>query len=71
MRIHDPIYISVPWQQHAIGRYLTQEYDDFVNHINELGDLMKKNWALLSKTFQKGKIHIFQNLYSSTWMGTS
>jgi len=53
MRIHDPIYISVPWQQHAIGRYITNEYDDFVNHIKELGDLMKKNWALLSKALQK------------------
>lgn len=52
MRIHDPIYISVPWQQHAIGRYLAEDYEDFVRHIQELGDLMKKNWAVLSKAFQ-------------------
>jgi len=53
MAIHDPIYISVSWQQHAIGEYLTDHYEDFVKHVNELGDLMKSNWRVLSEAFHE------------------
>eukprot|EP01117_Protostelium_nocturnum_P017492 TRINITY_DN711_c2_g1_i1.p1 TRINITY_DN711_c2_g1~~TRINITY_DN711_c2_g1_i1.p1 ORF type:complete len:392 (-),score=137.42 TRINITY_DN711_c2_g1_i1:1011-2186(-) len=53
MKIHDPIYISVPWTQHAIGQYITQHFDDFVNHIEETGTLMKNNWKILAPALQK------------------
>jgi len=48
MTIHDPIYISVPWQQHAIAEYLNDNYDDFIRHVKELGTLMRNNWKVLS-----------------------
>jgi hypothetical protein len=54
MRIHDPIYISVPWQQHAVAQYLTQNYEDFVDHIQKTCSLMQQNWAVLSKAFKEG-----------------
>jgi len=53
MRIHDPIYISVPWQQHAIGQYLLYDFDDFDRHIQETSKLMQNNWKLLSKAIEK------------------
>jgi len=52
MRIHDPIYISVPWQQHAISTYLNDHFDDFKKHVQETGELMQSNWRLLSKAMQ-------------------
>jgi len=53
MKIHDPIYISVPWTQHAVGRYLANEYDDFDKHIKETSDLMQNNWRILSSVMEK------------------
>jgi len=53
MKIHDPIYISVPWVQHAIGRYLAKHYEDFDLHIKETSKLMQDNWALLAPIMQK------------------
>jgi aspartate/methionine/tyrosine aminotransferase len=55
MRVHDPIYISVPWLQHAIAQYLTENYDDFATHVKQLGILMQNNWILLSKVLQQSK----------------
>jgi len=53
MRIHDPIYISVPFLQHAIAQYLANDYEDFVMYKKQIGDLMRNNWKLLSKALQK------------------
>lgn len=53
MRIHDPIYISVPWMQHAFAKYLTDDYADFVRYVKELSKLFQDNWKILSKAFQK------------------
>jgi len=53
MRIHDPIYISVPWQQHAIGQYIQNHLDDFNHHVTEVSDLMQSNWRLLSVAIEK------------------
>jgi len=52
MRIHDPIYISVTWQQHAIASYLTNEYSDFCSHVKQISQLMQQNWEVLSKSMQ-------------------
>jgi len=48
MAVHDPIYISVPWLQHSIAEFLIHHYDDFVQHVKELGELMQDNWKILS-----------------------
>jgi len=53
MRLHDPIYISVSWQQHSLAKYFTQDFDDFVRHVNATGELMQNNWKVLSKALQK------------------
>eukprot|EP01118_Nematostelium_gracile_P006942 TRINITY_DN2250_c0_g1_i1.p1 TRINITY_DN2250_c0_g1~~TRINITY_DN2250_c0_g1_i1.p1 ORF type:complete len:393 (+),score=109.65 TRINITY_DN2250_c0_g1_i1:110-1288(+) len=53
MAIHDPIYISVPWQQHAIGQYLSKHYQDYERHVQELSDLMQTNWKILSVALQQ------------------
>lgn len=52
MKIHDPIYISVPVQQHAIAQYLAEDYEDFTQHVQSVADLMQENWKLLSKALQ-------------------
>lgn len=53
MRIHDPIYINVPWQQHAVAQYLKEHYGDFVDHVNKVSELMQTNWRILSKGLQE------------------
>jgi DNA-binding transcriptional MocR family regulator len=53
MQIHDPIYICVSWVQHGIAQYLMNDYEDFKNHINQIGNLIKNNWKILSLAFQK------------------
>jgi len=53
MRVHDPVYISVPWTQHAIADYLREDFVDFGVHVAQLGDLMQNNWRILSKAFHK------------------
>jgi len=53
MRIHDPIYICVPFLQHSVGRYLDVEYDDFKHHIHELCNLMQSNWKVLKPAIQQ------------------
>jgi len=53
MRMHDPIYISVPWLQHAVGRYLSENYDDFEIHVKNLCELISSNWNILSKAFSQ------------------
>jgi len=53
MRVHDPIYISVSWQQHAVAEYLSLDYEDYVEHIKRTSELMQSNWRKLSVAFQK------------------
>jgi len=53
MRIHDPLYISVPFLQHGIAEYIKSDYEDFLNHVQQVSDLMQSNWRLLSRTMQK------------------
>ena len=52
MRVQDPIYICVPWLQHAFGAYLTNDLEDFRSHREQIADLIQGNWALLSKALQ-------------------
>ncbi len=59
MKVHDPIYISVPVQQHAVAQYLASDYDDFIEHIKSVSELMQENWKLLSKAFQASKLQPF------------
>ena len=49
MHAQDPIYICVPWLQHAIGAYFSEHLDDFVNHKKILSDLIQNNWKILSE----------------------
>jgi len=53
MRIHDPIYISVSWTQHAIAKYVSEHYEDYVSHIQETKRVMRNNWELISKALEK------------------
>jgi len=53
MRVHDPLYISVPWAQHSIGEYLSEDYEDFVSHIEKSSELMQSNLKILSDALQK------------------
>jgi hypothetical protein len=42
------------WQQHALADYLTQDFEDYKNHIHATAVLMQDNWKKLSVAFQKG-----------------
>jgi len=53
MRTHDPIYISVPFLQHAIAQYLEQDYSDFTEYLKKISELMTGNWKILSKALEK------------------
>jgi aminotransferase len=53
MTHHDPIYISVSWQQHSLAEYLEKHYDDFVRHINEINSLLQKNYEVLAPAFKE------------------
>eukprot|EP01087_Luapelamoeba_hula_P013666 TRINITY_DN390_c0_g1_i1.p1 TRINITY_DN390_c0_g1~~TRINITY_DN390_c0_g1_i1.p1 ORF type:complete len:390 (+),score=64.40 TRINITY_DN390_c0_g1_i1:118-1287(+) len=53
MAHHDPIYISLSWQQHYLARYLTDEYEDFVQHISTINELLRTNWKILYPVFQE------------------
>jgi len=53
MRTHDPLYISVPWMQHCIAEYLDNHYDDYLNHIKIMSELMQGNLQILGPAFQK------------------
>ncbi len=59
MKLADPIYICIPFLQHAMGDYLTNHFKDFTEHKAAVGDLICKyffwlawihdrNWELLS-----------------------
>jgi aspartate/methionine/tyrosine aminotransferase len=53
MAQHDPIYISVSWQQHGMAEYLEKHYDDFVRHIEEINSLLRANYKVLTPAFQQ------------------
>jgi len=53
MVIHDPIYICVPWYQHALADFLNFEFDDFRAHIASVNSLMRSNWKTLSLAIEK------------------
>jgi aspartate/methionine/tyrosine aminotransferase len=53
MRIADPIYICIPFLQHAMGEYLTSHFEDFRSHKAAVGNLICQNWELLSSAFQE------------------
>jgi len=53
MRVADPIYICTPFLQHAVGKYLLYHYDDFKAHKKNGGELIQKNWDILSSSLQK------------------
>lgn len=45
---HDPVYIAVSWTQYALARYLTEEYADYKEHVARTGQIMQRNWEILS-----------------------
>ena len=53
MRVHDPIYICTPFLQHSIGKYLTEDFEDFKQHIQQLTQLMQRNFAILKPALEK------------------
>eukprot|EP01090_Pellita_catalonica_P020439 TRINITY_DN7308_c0_g1_i1.p1 TRINITY_DN7308_c0_g1~~TRINITY_DN7308_c0_g1_i1.p1 ORF type:complete len:386 (+),score=67.16 TRINITY_DN7308_c0_g1_i1:159-1160(+) len=53
MAMHDPIYISVSWQQHCVADYLQNHYDDFAAHIATINNMLQSNWKLLRPAFQE------------------
>jgi aspartate/methionine/tyrosine aminotransferase len=53
MNHHDPIYISVSWQQHSLAAYLNNHYDDFIRHIKEINDLLQSNYQTLAPAFEE------------------
>jgi aspartate/methionine/tyrosine aminotransferase len=53
MTHHDPIYISVSWQQHSLAEYLEAHYDDFVRHIGEINGLLQRNYEVLAPAFKE------------------
>jgi len=53
MRISDPIYICLPFVQHAVGKYLNEHFDDFKIHKQMVGELMQRNWKILSVTLKE------------------
>jgi len=53
MAHHDPIYISVSWQQHSLADYLNNRYDDFIKHIDEINTMLQKNLEVLAPAFQE------------------
>jgi aspartate/methionine/tyrosine aminotransferase len=50
---HDPVYIAVNWAQYAIARYITDEYEDYEKHVDNVGKIMQANWALLKAALQE------------------
>jgi aspartate/methionine/tyrosine aminotransferase len=53
MKVADPIYICVPFLQHAVGKYLTEHFEDFTSHKAAVGEQMCRNWTVLSSSLQK------------------
>eukprot|EP00457_Paulinella_chromatophora_P010663 gb/GEZN01010774.1/.p1 GENE.gb/GEZN01010774.1/~~gb/GEZN01010774.1/.p1 ORF type:complete len:392 (-),score=53.95 gb/GEZN01010774.1/:4-1179(-) len=53
MTVHDPVYISVPWLQHPLGKYLTEEMDDFVRHKKKCCELIQSNWRLIKPVLEQ------------------
>jgi len=53
MTHHDPIYISLSWQQHCVAKYLNEHYDDFKKHIAEINALLRSNFKILAPAFNK------------------
>lgn len=53
MAQHDPMYISVPTLQHAVGRYLLFHLDEFKVHIGKLSDMMRANIAALGEALPR------------------
>lgn len=50
----DPIYICVPWLQHAMGKYLQENLQDFANHLETIRKLMRENWVIMRDAFVQG-----------------
>jgi aspartate/methionine/tyrosine aminotransferase len=48
MRVHDPLYISVTWQQHAIAEYIATFPEDYDAHVRSVCDQCAKNWRALA-----------------------
>lgn len=53
MAHHDPVYISLTWQQHYLARYLQNQYDDFLKHIDSINSLLRTNWKILAPAFKE------------------
>jgi len=53
MKLADPVYICVPFLQHAMGEYLLNHLDDFQDHKKKVCHLMQENWKILSEALSK------------------
>jgi aminotransferase len=53
MLVHDPVYVCVPFIQHALGDFLSKHYDVFQAHCQQIGELMQSNWKKLSVAFKE------------------
>eukprot|EP00005_Dracoamoeba_jomungandri_P000170 CAMPEP_0174253562 /NCGR_PEP_ID=MMETSP0439-20130205/2934_1 /TAXON_ID=0 /ORGANISM="Stereomyxa ramosa, Strain Chinc5" /LENGTH=356 /DNA_ID=CAMNT_0015334661 /DNA_START=6 /DNA_END=1073 /DNA_ORIENTATION=+ len=52
MKVQDPIYICVPFLQHAMADYLSNHLEDFQQHKKDLGELICGNWKRLSEAME-------------------
>lgn len=50
---HDPMYISVPILQHAVGQYLAHHIDEFKAHVAKLRDMMRANVAAFGEALPR------------------
>ncbi|KAL9648059.1 hypothetical protein ABK040_012113 [Willaertia magna] len=53
MKASDPLYICVPYLQHALGEYLLNHLEDFKRHVQETGRLMLNNLKIVKDAFEK------------------
>eukprot|EP00741_Cyanophora_paradoxa_P001910 tig00000523_g1850.t1 len=53
MAFHDPIYISTPFTQHALAKYFDEHYEDYAGHSKSCGDLIQRNWRVLSVALER------------------
>ena len=49
----DPYYVCVPLLQHAVGRYLLENPEDYHSHVSRLNTLIQANWQLFKTAFLK------------------
>jgi hypothetical protein len=52
MKAADPIYICVPFLQHAVGRYLTDHLDNFFSHKKAVGEQMQRYIYIIKDAYQ-------------------